>query len=54
MWNQNIGKKDFTEITGEEKLSVDELFDLCETKIEETKGKIKIYKDILKSKDKSY
>jgi len=42
--------KRFPEITGEEKLSVDDLFDLCETKIEETKGKIKIYKDILKSK----
>jgi len=42
--------KRFPEITGEDKLSVDDLFDLCETKIEETKGKIKIYKDILKSK----
>jgi len=42
--------KRFPEITGDEKLSVDDLFDLCETKIEETKGKIKIYKDILKSK----
>ena len=34
----------------EKKLSIDDLFKLCETKIEETKGKIKIYKDILKSK----
>ena len=42
--------KRFPEITGEDKLSVDDLFDLCETKIEETKGKIKIYKDILESK----
>ena len=42
--------KRFPEITGEDKLSVDDLFDLCETKIEETKGKIKIYKDILQSK----
>jgi len=42
--------KRFPEITGDEKLSVDDLFDLCETKIEETKGKIKIYKDILESK----
>lgn len=43
--------KRFPEITGEDKLSVDDLFDLCETKIEETKGKIKIYKDILEAKD---
>jgi DNA polymerase-1 len=42
--------KRFPEITGGAKLSVDDLFDLCETKIEETKGKIKIYKDILQSK----
>jgi DNA polymerase-1 len=42
--------KRFPEITGGAKLSVDDLFDLCETKIEETKGKIKIYKDILESK----
>lgn len=42
--------KRFPEITGDAKLSVNDLFDLCETKIEETKGKIKIYKDILESK----
>tara|TARA_Y100000022_G_C13151419_1_gene329669 strand:- start:215 stop:844 length:630 start_codon:yes stop_codon:yes gene_type:complete len=42
--------KRFPEITEEKKLSIDDLFELCETKIEETKGKIKIYKDILKSK----
>ncbi len=42
--------KRFPEITEEKKLSIDDLFKLCETKIEETKGKIKIYKDILKSK----
>ena len=42
--------KRFPEITQEKKLSVDDLFELCETKIEETKGKIKIYKDILESK----
>ena len=42
--------KRFPEITGDEKLSVDDLFELCEEKVEETKGKIKIYKDILKSK----
>jgi len=42
--------KRFPEITEEKKLSVDDLFQLCEEKIEETKGKIKIYKDIVKSK----
>ena len=42
--------KRFPEITEEKKLSVDDLFELCEQKVEETKGKIKIYKDILKSK----
>ena len=42
--------KRFPEITEDKKLSLDDLFQLCEEKIEETKGKIKIYKDILKSK----
>jgi DNA polymerase-1 len=42
--------KRFPEITEDEQLSVDDLFQLCETKVEETKGKIKIYKDILESK----
>ena len=42
--------KRFFEITEDKKLSLDDLFQLCEEKIEETKGKIKIYKDILKSK----
>ena len=42
--------KRFPEITEDKKLSIDDLFQLCETKIEETKGKIKIYKDILESK----
>ena len=42
--------KRFPEITEDKKLSVDDLFQLCEEKIEETKGKIKIYKDIIKSK----
>jgi DNA polymerase-1 len=42
--------KRFPEITEDKKLSVDDLFELCEQKVEETKGKIKIYKDILKSK----
>ena len=49
MWNKNFGKR-FPEITEDKKLSLDDLFQLCEEKIEETKGKIKIYKDILKSK----
>jgi len=43
--------KRFPEITGKEELSIDDLFKLCEIKVEETKGKIKIYKDILESKD---
>jgi DNA polymerase-1 len=42
--------KRFPEITEDEQISVDDLFQLCETKVEETKGKIKIYKDILESK----
>ena len=43
--------KRFPEITEDKKLSIDDLFQLCETKVEETKGKIKIYKDILESKE---
>ena len=43
--------KRFPEIGEEEKLSVDDLLQLCETKYDETKGKIKIYKDILGSKN---
>lgn len=42
--------KRLPEITGDEKLTVDDLFKLCEEKLIETKGKIKIYKDILDSK----
>lgn len=42
--------KRFPEITEDTKLSVEDLFQLCEGKIEETKGKIKIYKDIMDSK----
>ena len=42
--------KRFPEITEEKKLSVDDLLELSEQKAEETKGKIKIYKDILKCK----
>jgi len=43
--------KRFPEITQEDKLSVDDLLELSKTKYEETKGKIKIYKDILQSKN---
>ena len=43
--------KRFPEITEDKELSIDDLFQLCEKKIEETKGKIKIYKDILEAKD---
>ena len=42
--------KRFPEITEEKKLSVDDLLELAEEKVKETKGKIKIYKDIIKSK----
>ena len=50
VWYQNFGKE-ISEITGEDKISVDDLLDFAEQKIEETKGKIKIYKDIIKSKN---
>ena len=43
--------KRFPEITEDKELSINDLFQLCEEKIEETKGKIKIYKDILEAKD---
>jgi len=43
--------KRFPEITEEKKLSVEDLLKLAEDKMEETKGKIKIYKDILLSKN---
>jgi DNA polymerase-1 len=42
--------KRFPELTEDTKLSVDDLFKICEDRILETKGKIKIYKDILDSK----
>jgi len=42
--------KRFPEITEDVQLSVDDLFNLCEQKNIETKGKIKLYNDILKSK----
>ena len=43
--------KRFPEITEEKRLSVEDLLKLAEDKMEETKGKIKIYKDILLSKN---
>ena len=43
--------KRLPEITENKKLSVDDLFELCETKKIETKNKIKIYGDIIESKD---
>jgi len=43
--------KRFPEITEDKELSVKELLELSEQKLEETKGKIKIYKDILESKE---
>ena len=43
--------KRFPEITEQKEISVDDLFELTEQKIEETKGKIKIYNDILKAKE---
>jgi 5'-3' exonuclease len=42
--------KRFPELTGDEKLSVDDLLTLSENKKEETKGKIKLYNDILEAK----
>ena len=46
--------KRFPEITEEKEISVDDLFELTEQKVEETKGKIKIYNDILKAKKQIY
>jgi len=43
--------KRFPEITEEKEVSVEDLFNLCETKKVETKGKIKLYNDILESKN---
>lgn len=42
--------KRFPELTEEKKLSVDDLLQLAEQKNEESKGKIKLYKDIIESK----
>ena len=46
--------KRFPEITEQKEISVDDLFELTEQKVEETKGKIKIYNDILKAKKQIY
>jgi DNA polymerase-1 len=43
--------KRFPEITEQKEVSVEDLFNLCETKKVETKGKIKLYNDILEAKD---
>ena len=43
--------KRFPEITEEKNLSVDDLFKLCEEKNIESKGKIKLYKEILEAKE---
>jgi DNA polymerase-1 len=43
--------KRFPEITEQTEVSVEDLFNLCETKKVETKGKIKLYNDILEAKD---
>jgi len=42
--------KRFPEITEQKEVSVEDLFNLCETKKVETKGKIKLYNDILEAK----
>jgi DNA polymerase-1 len=42
--------KRIPEITEETEVSVEDLFNLCETKKVETKGKIKLYNDILEAK----
>jgi DNA polymerase-1 len=43
--------KRYPEVTEDREISVDEFLELTEQKIEETKGKIKIYKDILDAKN---
>lgn len=42
--------KRLPEITGDEKLTIDDLFRLCEEKKVESKGKIKLYNDIIEAK----
>ena len=43
--------KRFPEITEDTKLSVDDLFRLCEEKQTETKGKVKLYNEIIEAKE---
>lgn len=43
--------KRFPEITEDEKLSVEDLFRLCEEKQIETKGKVKLYNEIIEAKE---
>jgi len=43
--------KRFPELTEDKKLSVDDLLQLCETKQVETKNKIKLYNEIIESKE---
>jgi DNA polymerase-1 len=43
--------KRFPEITEDEKLSVEDLFRLCEEKQVETKGKVKLYNEIIEAKE---
>jgi DNA polymerase-1 len=43
--------KRYPEVTSDKEISLDEFFALTEQKVEETKGKIKIYNDVLKSKN---
>ena len=46
--------KRFPELKEDTEITVDKLFELTEEKLEETKGKIKIYKDILENKKQIY
>jgi len=43
--------KRYPEVAEDKEITLDEFFQLTEQKVEETKGKIKIYNDILESKD---
>ena len=43
--------KRFPELTEDSEITVQELFQITENKVEETKGKIKVYKDILEAKE---
>jgi len=43
--------KRYPEVTEDKEITLDEFFQLTEQKVEETKGKIKIYNDIIESKE---